>query len=337
MKILMTIILGLALLAVPAAGDDEARLLAGFCAAEGLSGRLAFTGYDDDSDGEIYYLDLTDGVVHRLTEDRHDDYSPALSPDGRRLAWVAERDGRHDVYLMELGFDGVGREVTRLTDSEGLERDLSWSADGESLYFSSHEEIDFAVISIAEPGLAMDELVERDEGYVVYSLDPDTGTTRRLSLPAGDYRSPVYLAGYGTVCRYDPWHVDVSRFRHGLVVIDAELNCDGLLPWWETREMGLRERLHRFPDGDLLVGFRVEDGSYFVRLDAERAYVEKKWYLSEDDIVDAVPDPDCEDCGWFVLVSADEELLFCQGVFSSAYADYLIAEEAAEPSWSLLR
>jgi len=56
----------------------------------------------------------------------------ALSPDGKTMAVIA----RGEVFIRPMT---EGRPTRRVTNSFGRERDLAWSADGSTLYFSSDE------------------------------------------------------------------------------------------------------------------------------------------------------------------------------------------------------
>jgi Tol biopolymer transport system component len=60
----------------------------------------------------------------------HGNQSPALSPDGRRLAFVSNRDGNQDIYLTDLP-SGEPRRLTRTKERESNPRFLP---DGALLY-----------------------------------------------------------------------------------------------------------------------------------------------------------------------------------------------------------
>ena len=55
---------------------------------------------------------------------------PAVSPDGKRVAFISNRDGTSDVYVAEVD----GGRVTRLTNSPASEGPPRWLADGRVVY-----------------------------------------------------------------------------------------------------------------------------------------------------------------------------------------------------------
>lgn len=72
----------------------------------------------------------------RLTSGPWDDTNPALSPDGRRLAFTSNRSGPWDIYLLDLQTG----EVTRLTDTPYFESSPTWSPDGNLIAYESYQE-----------------------------------------------------------------------------------------------------------------------------------------------------------------------------------------------------
>src|SRR5690606_8066802 len=67
-------------------------------------------------------------VSHPATESR-----PLFSPDGRFLAFVTDRTGNGDIFVLELATG----EVRRLTCDAGRHQLEGWSPDGRWIYFSS--------------------------------------------------------------------------------------------------------------------------------------------------------------------------------------------------------
>ena len=72
---------------------------------------------------EIYRITLEGLEVTRLTDHPGSDAFPTWSPDGRRLAFVSDRDGNDNIYIMNA--DGSG--VVRLTRNTSDDWAPSWT------------------------------------------------------------------------------------------------------------------------------------------------------------------------------------------------------------------
>jgi dipeptidyl aminopeptidase/acylaminoacyl peptidase len=92
----------------------------------------------DDSQVSDLWLVATDGntAPRRLTASRAGEGSPAWSPDGTRLAFVARRDGDDvsQIYLLDVAHGGEAQRVT--TFSTGASAPV-WRPDGKALLFTS--------------------------------------------------------------------------------------------------------------------------------------------------------------------------------------------------------
>jgi TolB protein len=142
---------------------------------------LSKIGFVSDRTGhkEIYTCDYDGANVLQLTHDGAISVSPALSPDGRRLAYTGYQSGYADIYLIELPsgsrnriikFPGTnsgaafspdgghiactlskdgnpeiyvtglsGDSPRRLTHSRGVESSPTWSPNGSEIIYSSDE------------------------------------------------------------------------------------------------------------------------------------------------------------------------------------------------------
>jgi Tol biopolymer transport system component len=80
---------------------------------------------------ELWVIDLVGGARRRVTLEPGDSFSPAWSPDGSRLAYVAWREGSGGVYVRAV--DGGGEE--RVLEDPDADDDVHWSPDGRSLLY----------------------------------------------------------------------------------------------------------------------------------------------------------------------------------------------------------
>jgi TolB protein len=74
--------------------------------------------------------------------------APAASPDGTQIAFVSNRDGNEEIYLM--GADGSNQ--TRLTTNEMVDTDPAWSPDGTRIVFASSRSGSFDIFVINTDG-----------------------------------------------------------------------------------------------------------------------------------------------------------------------------------------
>lgn len=113
-----------------------------------LRGQIVFTSarHDIDNDGDIdnldgaqlYIFNLGLGEIRQLTTEGFYDASPAWSPDGAKIAFISNRDGNHDLYVI----DADGNKLTRLTNTPETEWSPTWSPDGTQLAFQRARKLD---------------------------------------------------------------------------------------------------------------------------------------------------------------------------------------------------
>lgn len=91
----------------------------------------------DPYDTEVYEISIADGSVKPLTHRKGPDLEPALSPDGKLIAYTGFDDryvGHQTTYLYVMNRDGSNPRIV----TSALDRDAAvprWAPDGGGLYF----------------------------------------------------------------------------------------------------------------------------------------------------------------------------------------------------------
>ena len=93
-------------------------------------------------ESEIYAVDVADGAIRQLTRRKGPDGNPAVSPDGKRVAytgydWTTDTWVDSKIYVMNI--DGSNSRLVS-GDWDRAPSELRWSADGGGLYFTAQNE-----------------------------------------------------------------------------------------------------------------------------------------------------------------------------------------------------
>jgi len=109
---------------------------------------VLFVSNRDGGQNQIYKLDTANGAISKVTQSRGGNSQPAVSPDGKRVAFVSTRDGWPRVFMTNLD----GSESVRIGLPEGtIELAPSWSPDGKSIsFFSQNATSGEAVLKIVD-------------------------------------------------------------------------------------------------------------------------------------------------------------------------------------------
>jgi len=127
--------------------------------------RLIYKGCERANCG-LYLTDsVSDGTgITQLTYDVTDT-NPEVSPDGKKAAFMSQRDGNWEVYVMDLDGSGL-QQLTDNGDTDGLP---VWSPDGQAIAFAS----------------------DRSGEWAIWAMDPDGSNQRMLFALGGALHGQV--------------------------------------------------------------------------------------------------------------------------------------------------
>ena len=164
----------------------------GFPSWSRSAGLMAFAS-TRDGNSEVYLMDLNHAPdaygnfpVTRLTTDDGLDSYPALSPDGKRVAFVSDRSGNKDIYLMNAN----GGELVNLTNDPSEDDFPVFSPDGSLIAFASDRGGNFDIYVMNADGSRLNKITtgSDNKGYPAWSSD---GT--RLAFSAFIGNNEIYI------------------------------------------------------------------------------------------------------------------------------------------------
>jgi dipeptidyl aminopeptidase/acylaminoacyl peptidase len=126
---------------------------------------------NDRSNSSLWITDVEGKRIRELTPGNWRDSSPVWSPDGRKVAFISDRDGTSQIHVIWLDT----REVAQLTHVESAPSSLSWSPDGRKLAFSMFIADEKPILKVelprrpkgakwADPAILIDRLSWRSDG-----------------------------------------------------------------------------------------------------------------------------------------------------------------------------
>lgn len=147
--------------------------------------------------GDVFLISLGDGAgahffiyhpltqpLRRLTTQAGEDRDPALSPDGRQVAFSSRRNGYWDLYILTLD----GGQVQRVTDTPEYEGSPSWSPDGQWLAYEAYrnDNLDIYLQSLANLGEAPIQLTDDPGPDHSPAWSPEGRTIAFVSARSGE-------------------------------------------------------------------------------------------------------------------------------------------------------
>lgn len=176
----------------------------------------------------IYVLPIEGGKPRRITSEVMS-FWHGWSPDGKRLAYCAERNGNYDVYSISV--DG-GKEK-RLTTAEDLDDGPDYSPDGKYIYYNSYKSGHMQIWRMRTNGKKKEQLTFDENSnwfphpspdgkwivYIAYTSDQKQnhlfGKQVKLRLMNVETKkikdiTPVFFGGQGTI-NVPSWSPDSKK------------------------------------------------------------------------------------------------------------------------------
>ncbi len=193
---------------------------------------------DNKEYSALYLLDLASGASRQMTGGRSVNTGARWAPDGEAIAFVSNRAGQPQLYLLPVG-GGEARQLTNF--KRGIGGGLAWSPDGSKIAFCAKPDAESADLS-TEP-YRVDRTVYRfdaigyldDEVNDIYALDTDSGETTRLTDDRNHNSNPRW-APDGHSLLYDAnMQTDAARtLTPDLMTVDLAGNQSTLLANWAS-------------------------------------------------------------------------------------------------------
>jgi dipeptidyl aminopeptidase/acylaminoacyl peptidase len=163
------------------------------------------TNWENNSyETEVWLAEAATGARRQLTNAAKSSSNPVWSPDSRRLAFLSDRAGKRQIYLI----DPLGGEAVKLTESEDGISALAWSPDGKS-------------IAYAQTDVQSESSKEREKKYGEFEVvDQDYRMTHLYVIDLASQENRQLTNGAFTVGRFD-WSPDSTR-----IAFDHRVNTD---------------------------------------------------------------------------------------------------------------
>ncbi len=203
---------------------------------------------NDENTGDLWTVPTSGGPARRLTTNPGSESNPAVSPDGRRMAFLSNpsRGGETDLLVVEIGSDGSFRgEPLNLTEGWDLRpRDPAWTHGGDFLRFSAGIGGNAHLFGVPAAGGRVAQITTGDRQLSAFSFSDDDEvmaftstdavTPTELYVATGDGSTEQKATGFN-----DAWLRDVMLMpaEHLTWTVFDGTEVEG----WVVKPVGYRE------------------------------------------------------------------------------------------------
>jgi TolB protein len=149
---------------------------------------LAYVSFEGRR-SSIYVQRVRSGERSRVSARAGINGAPSFSPDGKKLAiTLGGTSGNPDIFVLDL----TTNATTRITDDPAIDTEAVWSADGQSLYFTSDRAGGPQIYRIGVRPGEKPKRITFGGGYNARPrLSPDGTQLAMVTLDGGNYRIAV--------------------------------------------------------------------------------------------------------------------------------------------------
>jgi dipeptidyl aminopeptidase/acylaminoacyl peptidase len=241
--------------------DQETDTGTGPWVIDSLKFKEDYVGYLNRLRAHLYVFDIDSAVVTQITSGDYEDYSPAWSPDGSKIAFVSNRtaepdaNSNSDIWLVKPDTPYDEQELVRLTTNPSSDGSPLWHPDGERIAYItttgrtgvpvSYLQSKVAIIRVGddEPVLLTTESLDRKayspvfspDGSSIYAQLEDDGEVDLIAVSVVDGELTRLITGHvavgaTTVAADGSVFAVVSepRLPGDLFVLDAARSADSV-------------------------------------------------------------------------------------------------------------
>jgi len=169
----------------------------------------------DERVSNLWIVDVDGTRVRELTSGTWRDSQPVWSPDGKRIAFLSDRDGTNQLHVLWVDT----REAAQLTHLEQAPAGINWSPDGKLIAFTAFEADNDPILAVklpekpknaqwAKPAVIVNRLAWAADGRgplpqgftQLYTIDSVLGgTPRQITSGKYNHNTPEWSADGKTI------------------------------------------------------------------------------------------------------------------------------------------